>query len=125
MMLDFWGMRLRDHSLGTVERHIGWRERFRCLNHSHSCHKHITRMLKFLGEVNYEKYKAPFVEFILHEAITEGTLPNTLDPCMEYWVDLIRSGTDRRRLRKEARLLARDHNSKVLEARHKAEAATA
>jgi hypothetical protein len=65
------------------------------------------------------------VEFILHEAITEGTLPNTLDPCMEYWVDLIRSGTDRRRLRKEARLLARDHNSKVLEARHKAEAATA
>ena len=34
--------------------------------------------------------QAPFVEFILHEAITEGTLPNTLDSCMEYWVEVIR-----------------------------------
>ena len=30
------------------------------------------------------------MEFILREAITEGTLPNTLDPCLEYWVDIIR-----------------------------------
>ena len=26
----------------------------------------------------------------MHEAITEGTLPNTLDSCMEYWVEVLR-----------------------------------
>lgn len=34
--------------------------------------------------------QAPFVDFVLHEAITEGTLPNTLDSCMEYWVEVVR-----------------------------------
>jgi hypothetical protein len=118
MMLDFWGMRLKDHAAGILERNpAGWRARFKCLNSSSSCHRHITRMFKFLGEVDHEKYKPPFVEFILREAITEGTLPNTLDPCLEYWVDLIRSGRERRRLRRLARQLAREHNLRVLEKR--------
>ena len=44
-------------SSGVLQRAPGWRERFKCLNKSSSCHRHITRMLKSLGELNYEKYK--------------------------------------------------------------------
>lgn len=117
MMLDFYGMRLKDHARGTVERAPGWRERFKCLNKSNSCHRHITRMLKCLGELNHENLKAPFVEFILQEAITKGTLPNTLDSCMEYWVEVLRSPIERRKLKKLARQLAREHNRQVLETR--------
>jgi hypothetical protein len=123
MMLDFYGMRMRDHAKGILERAPGWRERFKCLNQSNSCHRHITRILKSLGELKYEHFKAPFVEFVLHEAITEGTLPNTLDSCMDYWVEVIRSGAERRRLKKKARQLAREHNRRVLETREQTEPA--
>lgn len=77
------------------------------------------------------------MDFILHEAITEGTLPNTLDSCMEYWLEVVRwvqylalwppgvsslfsvfrSGPLRKQLRRKARQLAREHNRRVLEAR--------
>ena len=79
MMLDFWGMRLKDHAAGELcgnvptiisivwcvagilERNpAGWRVRFKCLNNSSSCHRHITRMFKFLGEVDHEKYKVVY-----------------------------------------------------------------
>lgn len=42
---------------GVVERSPGWRERFRCLNQSNSSHRHITRILKCLGELNHEHLK--------------------------------------------------------------------
>lgn len=42
---------------GIVERSPGWRDRFKCLNQSNSCHRHITRMLKCLGELNHENLK--------------------------------------------------------------------
>jgi hypothetical protein len=57
MMLDFYGMRMRDHAKGILERAPGWRERFKCLNQSNSCHRHITRILKSLGELKYEHFK--------------------------------------------------------------------
>ena len=45
------------HGPGILERAPGWRERFKCLNQSSSCHRHITRILKSLGELNYEYFK--------------------------------------------------------------------
>ena len=46
---------------GILERNpAGWRVRFKCLNNSSSCHRHITRMFKFLGEVDHEKYKVVY-----------------------------------------------------------------
>ena len=55
----------------------------------------ITRILKSLGELTYEHLKAPFVRFVLHEAIVTGALENTLNSCMKYWVETIREESER------------------------------
>ena len=55
----------------------------------------ITRILKCLGELEYEYLKAPFLRFVLHEAIETGHLENTLTSCMSYWVETVRDEAER------------------------------
>jgi len=74
MMLDFYGMRLKDKETGEVERANNWKERFQHLNHFMHNYLRITRILKCLGEMQLEHLKAPFVQFFLHEIISEQTL---------------------------------------------------
>ena len=38
----------------------------------------------------YEHLKAPFLRFVLCEAIEEGTLDHTLDSCINYWLEVLR-----------------------------------
>ena len=45
-----------------------------------------------------EHLKVPFVRFILHEAIVERTLLNTLDSCMNYWVMVLKNDEQREEL---------------------------
>ena len=80
---------------GDVTRSDNWRERFAHFNSSFHNHMRITRILKSLGELGYEHLKAPFVRFVLREAISTGELANALDSCMKYWVETVRNGDDR------------------------------
>ncbi|XP_078334785.1 uncharacterized protein LOC111125887 isoform X5 [Crassostrea virginica] len=105
MMLDFYGMELSDKTTGEIRRAENWRDRFHHLNRSYHNYLRITRILKFLGEFGYEHYKRPFVEFVLQEAIKKETLPNTLESCVLYWLETIKSAQDRKQLRDNVRKL--------------------
>ena len=67
----------------------------------------ITRILKCLGELQFEHYKAPFVRFVLQEAIVKRTLTRTLDSCMNYWLEVIRDDKERATIRTWAEKLAK------------------
>ena len=87
---------------GEIERADNWQERFRHLNHSSHNYLRITRILKCLGEMEYEHLKAPFLRFVLHEAIEEGTLDHTLDSCRNYWIEVLRDDQERADVREYA-----------------------
>lgn len=91
---------------GELERADHWKDRFRHLNHSMHNYLRITRILKSLGEFEYEHFKGPFVRFVLHEAIVKRTLTRTLDSCMNYWVEVIRDDEERGAIRTWAEELA-------------------
>ena len=91
--------------LGELERAGNWMARFRHLNKSKHNYHRITRILKCLGEFGYEHLKAPFVRFVLHEAIVERTLDNTIDSCLNYWLEVIKDDKERKKIKKYAREL--------------------
>ncbi|XP_055996916.1 opioid growth factor receptor-like protein 1 isoform X2 [Ostrea edulis] len=110
MLLDFYGMKL-DRKTGRISRAQNWRERFNHLNRSYHNYLRITRILKFLGEFGHEQYKRPFVEFVLEEAMEHGTLGNTLESCVKYWLETIKSDEDRKQLREYIRKMEAGYNS--------------
>ena len=55
----------------------------------------ITRILKSLGEFDFEHLKANFVKFVLHEGIVEQTLTNLIDSCVKYWIGVLRDDEER------------------------------
>ncbi|XP_061183644.1 opioid growth factor receptor-like protein 1 [Saccostrea echinata] len=110
MMLDFYGMKL-DEKTGQVSRAKNWKARFSHLNRSYHNYLRITRILKFLGEFGYEHYKRPFVEFTLQEAMEHETLENTLESCVRYWLETIKSEEDREQLKDYIRKMEAGYNS--------------
>ncbi|KAK9541959.1 hypothetical protein VZT92_001967 [Zoarces viviparus] len=102
LMLDFYGVKLLDKS-GNVARAPNWQERFQHLNESQHNYLRITRILKSLGELGYEAFKAPLVRLFLEEALCHNTLPNMQHSALEYFVYTIRLPATRRRLLRYAR----------------------
>ena len=102
LMLDFYGMRLKNEKTGEIERIEKYRSRFHNLNTSMHNYLRITRILKSLGELGYEHYKAPWVQFILREALEERTLKNCLDSCLDYWINTIKDEAERKKLNEYA-----------------------
>lgn len=102
MMLNFYGLKLLNRETGEVDRAKNWRERFCHLNYSMHNYLRITRILKCLGELGLERYKAPFLRRMLHEAIEEGTLDRTLESCYNYWIGTLRDGAERKEIKKLA-----------------------
>ncbi|XP_022096474.1 opioid growth factor receptor-like protein 1 [Acanthaster planci] len=95
LMLDFWGMRLKDRRSGEIGRADNWKERFQNLNRSSHNYLRITRMLKSLGELGHEHLKFPFLKFVLGEAVVEKTLANAQRSCLHYWVHTLRINAER------------------------------
>ena len=79
---------MTDEKTGDLGRADNWKERFCHLNRSMHNYLRITRILKCLGEMQLEHLKAPFVRYVLHEIITEQTLYNCLDSCINYWLQV-------------------------------------
>ncbi|XP_034408509.1 opioid growth factor receptor-like protein 1 [Cyclopterus lumpus] len=102
LMLDFYGIKLLDKS-GNVARAPNWQERFQHLNESQHNYLRITRILKSLGELGYEAFKAPLVHLFLEESLCHNTLPNMQHSALEYFVYTIRLPATRRRLLRYAR----------------------
>ncbi|XP_019944049.1 opioid growth factor receptor-like protein 1 [Paralichthys olivaceus] len=102
LMLDFYGIKLLDKS-GNVARAPNWQERFQHLNECQHNYLRITRILKSLGELGYEAFKAPLVRLFLEESLCKNTLPNMQHSALEYYVYTIRLPATRRRLLRYAR----------------------
>ena len=93
------------HWAGELERAENWFNRFQHLNHSMHNYLRITRILKCLGEFEYEHLKAPFVRFVLYEAIVEQTLKNAKNSCLNYWLEVIKDDEERKKIRRYAKQL--------------------
>ncbi|XP_052270337.1 opioid growth factor receptor-like protein 1 isoform X1 [Dreissena polymorpha] len=96
MMLDFYGMKLDNDQDGNIVRADNWEDRFHHLNRSFHNYLRITRILKCLGEFGYERLKANFVKFVLHEGLVEETLPNLIESCMKYWIGVLKNDDERK-----------------------------
>ncbi|KAI3362922.1 hypothetical protein L3Q82_011600 [Scortum barcoo] len=104
LMLDFYGIKLLDKSGNArIARASNWQERFQHLNESQHNYLRITRILKSLGELGYEAFKAPLVRLFLEESLCHSTLPNMQYSVLEYFVYTIRLPATRRRLLRYAR----------------------
>ncbi|XP_034041147.1 opioid growth factor receptor-like protein 1 [Thalassophryne amazonica] len=97
LMLDFYGVKLLGKT-GNVVRASNWQERFQHLNESQHNYLRITRILKSLGELGYEAFKAPLVRLFLEESLCHNTIPNMQHSILEYYVYTIRLPATRRRL---------------------------
>ncbi|XP_077978599.1 uncharacterized protein LOC144434030 [Glandiceps talaboti] len=98
MMLDFYGMKLVNDKTGKLGRSGSWKDRYGNLNLSSHNYLRITRILKSLGEFGYEHLKTPFVDFVLREILEEEELQNCLNSCTQYWLHVIKSESDRKKL---------------------------
>ncbi|XP_032370594.1 opioid growth factor receptor [Etheostoma spectabile] len=102
LMLDFYGIRLRDENTGEVKRASNWRDRFDNLNsHTHN-NLRITRILKCLATLGYPHYQAPLVCFFLEETLVHKELPNVKDSVLNYFVFAVLDKKQRRSLIKFA-----------------------
>ena len=115
LMLDFYGIQISEKgnvnlssnvlkskswtfSPGKLEPTPNCEKRFQNLNRSSHNYLRITRILKCLGEFGLEDLKAPFIKFMLREAITTGRLRNILNSCMCYWVEVLKDEEERKEM---------------------------
>ncbi|XP_076450304.1 uncharacterized protein LOC143286573 [Babylonia areolata] len=95
MMLNFYGIHLIDSETGEVERARNYKKRFEHLNFSMHNNLRITRILKCLGELGLERFKAPFLRLVLYEAIMTRLLDRTLRSCCDYWIGTVKDDVER------------------------------
>src|SRR5688500_14553588 len=67
LMLDFYGIKIKDNQTGELERGDNWKHRYAHLNSSFHNYLRITRILKCLGEFGYESWKKYFIDFFITE----------------------------------------------------------
>ncbi|XP_069809951.1 opioid growth factor receptor-like protein 1 [Dendropsophus ebraccatus] len=98
LMLGFYGIKLLDKETGQVSRSENWEERFYNMNtHTHN-NLRITRILKCLGEMGYERLQAPLVQFFLEETLCHNNLPRVKRSVLDYFMFTVRDKQKRRDL---------------------------
>jgi len=98
LILDFWGMWLKDPATGEIERSDNYEKQFRNLQYSGHNYLRITRVLKCLGELGLERLCEPWLNFMITEVFVHKNLSNCSDSCCNYWVPVLRDDAARERL---------------------------
>ncbi|XP_050169832.1 opioid growth factor receptor isoform X2 [Myiozetetes cayanensis] len=98
LMLRFYGIVLVNKKTGELKRAKNWADRFDNLNRFSHNNLRITRILKCLGEMGYERYQVHLVKFFLTETLVKGTLPNVKKSALDYFLFTVRSKRRRREL---------------------------
>lgn len=75
LMLDFYGAKVVDWQTGELERSSNYRVCFKNLNSRAHNYLRITRLLKWLGEMNLEHLKFAFLVFFANEAVIVKSIP--------------------------------------------------
>ncbi|KAM4032415.1 uncharacterized protein ACNLHF_019660 isoform 2-T2 [Anomaloglossus baeobatrachus] len=98
LMLQFYGITLFNEQTGELRRAANYEDRFKNLNyHSHN-NLRITRILKCLGEMGYEHYQAPLVQFFLEVTLCKNQLPSVKRSVLDYFMFAVKDKQQRRRL---------------------------
>ncbi|KAL4225056.1 Opioid growth factor receptor-like protein 1 [Mactra antiquata] len=109
MMLDFYGMAIVNGEF--CRNKINWEARYTHLNESFHNQMRITRIIRCLGEVGYEKLQTKWLSFIMKEAMVSKKLYKLGGNCMEYFIDAIKEDTDREKVcEKYFRYVTRDYS---------------
>ncbi|XP_027501558.1 opioid growth factor receptor isoform X1 [Corapipo altera] len=98
LMLRFYGIILVNKETGELKRAENWADRFENLNRWDHNNLRITRILKCLGEMGYERHQVHLVKFFLTETLVKGTLPKVKRSALDYFLFTIRSKRRRREL---------------------------
>ncbi|XP_033009592.1 opioid growth factor receptor [Lacerta agilis] len=98
LMLDFYGIELLNEKTGELGRAKNWQERFENLNRFSHNNLRITRILKCLGELGYEKYQMHLVKFFLTQILVHQELPRVLRSALDYFVFTVRNKRRRQEL---------------------------
>ncbi|TRY58214.1 hypothetical protein DNTS_008558, partial [Danionella cerebrum] len=98
VMLDFYGIRLRNKDTGEVERSSRWKERFDNLNRNTHNNLRITRILKCLGTLGLEHYQAPLVKFFLTETLRNNQLHRVKQSVLDYFIFAVLNKSERKKL---------------------------
>jgi len=92
LMLNFFGMRLEDDISGQVAREEQiWQARYCQMNTAGVTSNRISRMLKSLYQLGFERYQKKFVEFLGKEMEENGLLGNLKDFYKKSWKAYIKS----------------------------------
>ncbi|XP_076023228.1 opioid growth factor receptor [Genypterus blacodes] len=86
LMLGFYGMQLVNKETGEVKRAENWKERFGNLERNMHNNLRITRILKSLGELGFEHYQGPLVQFFLEETLVKKTLSSVKRSVLDYFL---------------------------------------
>eukprot|EP01127_Copromyxa_protea_P019609 TRINITY_DN6408_c0_g1_i2.p1 TRINITY_DN6408_c0_g1~~TRINITY_DN6408_c0_g1_i2.p1 ORF type:complete len:182 (-),score=27.07 TRINITY_DN6408_c0_g1_i2:78-623(-) len=98
MMLHFYGMEIVDKETGSIKRHSQWKYRYENLEvHPHNFMR-ITRILKSLGDLGFQHYQKPLIEFLIDEIYVHGELKSTEYSLINFWVEAVKDDKERAEL---------------------------
>jgi len=95
LMLNFFGMKLANDLTGEVIREQDvWQARYCHINTRTNNNIKITRMLKSLGQLGFERYQKMFVQHLKTEIEEHGLLKNCRDNFKNYWSTYLKLGDE-------------------------------
>jgi hypothetical protein len=95
LMLNFFGMKLANDLTGEVTREQDiWQARYCHINTRTNNNIKITRMLKSLGQLGFERYQKMFVQHLKTEIEEHGLLKNCRDNLKNYWSTYLKLGDE-------------------------------
>lgn len=91
LMLDFYGLVLKDKSTGEIERNKeNWQDRYKNLSwHSHN-YLRITRILKCLGICGLEHMKKGLIKHYIQEVFENKELEEVKSSLIKFWLPTLR-----------------------------------
>ncbi|KAL4224826.1 hypothetical protein ACF0H5_015522 [Mactra antiquata] len=96
MMLDFYGMELKNDRNGIFDRSTCWKDRYNYLNKSPREWLRITQIISSLGELGWQHLQFPWVTFLISEAIVHHKLPEVANSyTIEDWINAVKDETER------------------------------
>jgi hypothetical protein len=95
LMLDFYGMILKDEQTGEIVRADNWKERYSHLNSSFHNYLRISRILKCLGEFGFAHLQVAWLDFWITEVYENKQLSNCKKSLEEFWLMTIRDDAAR------------------------------
>ena len=96
MMLDFYGMRMKDMKTGELERNKStYKERYQNLRKRMHNFLRISRILQCLGDMELEKYQVEFIKFLIQEIFVTKKLSDLDRSMCDFWVHTVKSDETR------------------------------